>query len=103
MKKIKKQDYTELVNSFRAIAEQMRDIQRRAVIEYRPVVDDLIESKCQDSNKIEFTLDCILDFAGSGEGLALFQRLLEYLKTIDPQGAKVYQRYWNEQWNDEEA
>lgn len=101
MKKIKKQEDTELLNSISTIAKQMHEINRRAVIEYTPVVDDLIKSKCTDSNKIEFTLDYILAFAGSGEGLALFQRLLEYLKTIDPQGAKVYQRFWNEQWNDE--
>lgn len=103
MKKIKKQDYTDLVNSISAIAEQMRDLNRRAVIEYTPVVNHLIKSKCQDSNKVELTLDYIMDFAGNGDGLALFQRLLEYLKTINPQGAEMYQRYWNEHWNDEEG
>ncbi len=103
MKKIKKQDYTDLVKSISAIAEQMCDLNRRAVIEYTPVVNHLIESKCQDSNKVELTLDYIMDFAGNGDGLALFQRLLEYLKTINLQGAEVYQRYWNEHWNDDEV
>jgi len=102
MQEIKKQDYTELVNSISAIAKQMRDIQCRAVEAYTPVVNDLIKSNCQDTHKIELTMDYLMDIASDGKGLVLFQRLLEHLKSLDPEAAQDYQRYWNELWNDED-
>lgn len=101
MEKSNDQNYTELVDSISTIAKQMRGLQLRAVKAYTPIVNDLIKSNCQDTHKLEHTLDYLLDIASSGKGLALFQRLLEHLKSLDPEAAQDYQRYWNELWNDE--
>lgn len=103
MNKSEDQNYTELVDSISTIAKQMRGLQLRAVKAYTPIVNDLIKSNCQDNREIELTLDYLMDIASDGKGLALFQRLLEHLKSLDPEAAQDYQRYWNEHWNDEEG
>lgn len=56
-------------------------------------VNDLIEKKCSDTNKIENTLDTLLSLTNHGVGNDLFIKLLEYYKTINEEGALFY---WNE-------
>ena len=62
-------------------------------------VNDLIESKNQDKNTIENTLDTLLSLNDLGVGKELFLKLLEYYKTIDSEGAAFY---WNEYDKDDE-
>jgi len=56
-------------------------------------INHLILSKNRDKNTIENTLDTLLPLTDMGVGKDLFVRLLDYYKTIDPEGAMFY---WNE-------
>ena len=56
-------------------------------------INQLIKTKCTDENKIENTLDTLLPLTMHGKCDDLFIRLLEYYKTISPDGAEFY---WNE-------
>ena len=61
--------------------------------------NDLIQSKNQDKNTIESTLDTLLSLSDMGVGRALFLKCLAYYKTIDSEGASFY---WNEYDKDDE-
>ena len=61
-------------------------------------VNQLIQSKSNDKNSIENTLDTLLSLIDMGMGKDLFIQLLEYYKTIDYDGAAFY---WNEYDNDD--
>ena len=61
-------------------------------------VNQLIQSKSNDKNSIENTLDTLLSLIDMGMGKDLFIQLLESYKTIDYDGAAFY---WNEYDNDD--
>jgi len=62
-------------------------------------INHLIQSKNQDRNTIENTLDTLLSLTDMGVGKELFVKLLEYYKTIDVDGAAFF---WNEYDKDDE-
>jgi len=62
-------------------------------------INHLIQSKNQDKNTIENTIDTLLSLTDMGVGKELFLKLLEYYKTIDAEGAAFY---WNEYDKDDE-
>lgn len=59
-------------------------------------IDLLIASQTDDCHQIESTLDTLLDASAWGIGDHLFIRLLEYYKTIHPEGAATYWGYYEE-------
>jgi hypothetical protein len=42
----------------------MRELEQRAALQYRPVVDDILRTGSRDAHHIEHTLDGMLDFCG---------------------------------------
>lgn len=56
-------------------------------------VNEIITAEEKDVKIIERYLDSTLSLAAHGIGEDLFIKLLEYYKTIDPEGALFY---WNE-------
>ncbi len=62
-------------------------------------INDLVQSKNQEKNTIENTLDTLLSLNDMGVGRELFLKLLAYYKTIDSEGAAFY---WNEYDKDDE-
>ncbi len=75
-----------LIKAFNAQLEQ-----------YMPALETEVEqiiTTCNTSNQIiERYLDTLLSLTMHGTGDKLFVRLLEYYKTIDPEGTMFY---WNE-------
>jgi hypothetical protein len=61
----------------------------------------LINTHSQDNHRIELLLDNFLNFILLGVGEAQFIRLLEYYKTVDPEGAADYWRYYEEMMAEE--
>jgi hypothetical protein len=53
-------------------------------------INAIIDSKVQDQNTIEHSLDTLLSLVNMGVGKELFVKLLEYYKTIDTEGATFY-------------
>jgi hypothetical protein len=88
-------------SAFHAIAERFRGIQKQAEREFTIVVNDLIRSNCRDANRIAYTLDGLLSYAGDGECLMLYRRLCKHLHSVDPEYAVDYVRYWQDEWDEE--
>lgn len=76
------------------------DLQRQVEREYSLVVNDLIQSNCQDTESIAHILDGLLSFAGDGECLMLYRRLCRHLLALNPQYAADYIRFWQEEWDE---
>lgn len=72
------------------IADQIMELQKIAILQYTPIVDNIIRRKERDVDDICRTLDYVLDFAGTDGGLALFKRLCAYLYTLDQLAAVDY-------------
>ena len=70
---------------------------------YLPALENEIKALVQrgntDTNTIENTLDTLLSLTQMGIGKELFVQLIEYYKTLDPEGAVFY---WNEYDTDDE-
>ena len=64
-----------LFESIGPIAERMQDLQRQAALQYKPMVEDILQSRCRDAKQIEQTLDDLLDFCGHEPVLRLYKRL----------------------------
>ncbi len=63
------------------IADQIVELQKIAILQYTPIVDNIIRRKERDIDEICRTLDYVLDFAGTDDGLALFKHLFIYSKS----------------------
>lgn len=56
-------------------------------------VNRLITTKSKDAKAIEQLLDTLLSLSMMGVGEDIFIKLIDYYKTVDPEGAAFY---WNE-------
>ena len=86
---MKKDSFSELADLIKAFNAQLE--------RYMPALETEVEqmiATVNTSNKvIEGYLDTLLSLTMHGTGDKLFVRLLEYYKTVDPEGAMFY---WNE-------
>ena len=94
--------HDDLLADISTIAKQMQAIHSQAVVEYSPIVEDLIRSNCRDEYRIELTLDYLLDFAGDERILNLYRKLCRHLYTLNSQAAAEYIQFWKEQYDEDE-
>jgi hypothetical protein len=66
-----KEEFSDLVKSVAAIADSIRDLHSRALVEYTPLVDGIVQSHCRNAKRIEQTLDGLLDFCDHAPMLVL--------------------------------
>jgi hypothetical protein len=89
-------------NTFNQIKDTIEAFQQ-ALQAHLPALENeinaIINTKVQDSNTIEHSLDTLLSLTDMGVGKELFVKLLDYYKTIDAEGAAFY---WEEYDKDEE-
>ena len=95
-------DFDALFESIGPIAERMQDLQRQAALQYKPMVEDILQSRCRDANQIEHTLDGLLDFCGHEPVLQLYKRLCRHYWDIDPAATADYIKVYREHWDNEE-
>ena len=57
-------DDDSLLASVSVIAARIVELNKLGTDQYRPIVDDLIRSRCRDKQQIERTLDGLLDICG---------------------------------------
>ena len=93
--------YDEFYKSISALASQINDLVEHGIKAWTPIVDNMINNKIIDINKIEWTLDRVMDFAVNDKGLALFEKLREYYATIDLEAANDYWKFYQEYFGDE--
>lgn len=93
--------FDDLVEAIGAVAAQMGDIHRRAVIEYTPIVDGIICSGSRDVRRIEQILDGLLSFADYDPALGLYRRLCRHYWDIDPVATAEYVLAYRKMWASE--
>ena len=72
------------------LVKQFGDLEKQALAEYTPLVNDLIRTQCRDTNLIERTLDGLSDFSENPKIKELYRSLCEYLATLDKEIAAFY-------------
>jgi hypothetical protein len=95
-------DYDDMFESIRGLAEQLQDLNKKAVVAYTPVVDDILRSRSRDTNHIEHTLDGLLDFCGYEPILQLYKKLCRHYFFINPAATAEYINAYREMWDSDE-
>ncbi len=75
------------------------DLQQQAAKQYKPVVDDILLTRCRDIRHIEHTLDGLLDFCGHEPVLRMYKELCRHYWDIDPAAAAYYVNAYREYWD----
>jgi hypothetical protein len=70
---------------------------------YKPIVAEFIASNCQDSNKIEYTLDYMLELCFDAQMLLLYRKLCAHLYSFNPNAALFYVNEYVERWDEEKT
>ena len=90
------------MQSIRALAGSIRDLQKQAAQQYQPVVDDILLTRRRDIRLIEHTLDGLLDFCGYEPVLQMYKKLCRHYWDIDPEAAAFYVRAYREYWDSDD-
>lgn len=94
-------DFNEII----ALAGQLQPVQKEAAdrtfIVYGSEVNALFRLQITDKQRIEHTLDRLLDVAFDNRVLKLFKQLCRHYYFIDPQAAAFYVQSYREMWDNE--
>ena len=84
------------------LVDSMRELEKRAALQYRPVVDDILRSDCRDAQHIEHTMDVLLDFCGYEPVVLLYRQLCRHYWQVDPAATAFYINAYRERWDSDE-
>lgn len=101
MGRVKDKDYRDFLEVFKGFAQQLQALQKQALNEYMPIVENIIENRNSNIKQIEGVLDRLMEVAADGEGLELYRRLCRYLYSLNQQSALFYVQSWKEMWDEE--
>lgn len=90
-----------MIEELNKLGEMQLQLAQQAYTSYLPVVEGIINSKETDNNRIELTLDYMLEFCFDEKVLALYKKLCRYYVNINPQGTVDYIQYYRERWDEE--
>lgn len=96
-----KNSYPELLAQLTTLTADLQALREQGIATLAPVVEELVRSDSRDVQRIEHTLDPLLDLACLPEGLALFKTLCRHYWTLDPQATADYVNIYREMWDDE--
>lgn len=96
-----KTSYPELLAQLKALTADLQVLREQGIEALTPVVQELVRSGSRDVQRIEHTLDQLLDLACLPEGLALFKTLCRHYWALDPQATADYVHAYREMWDDE--
>jgi len=88
-----------MIEEIKDLIVVQQNLARQALSEYSLLVDKIVVSKTTDQNRIEHTLDGILDFCFDTDMLLLFKKLCRYYFTINPQATASYINIYREMWD----
>lgn len=97
-----KASYPELLAQLRKLTAELQTLREQAIETLTPTVQEMVRSGSRDVQRIEHTLDQLLDVACLPEGLALFKTLCRHYWTLDPQATVSYVHAYREMWDDED-
>lgn len=84
------------------LVDSMRDLEKRAALQYRPVVDDILRTGSRDAHHIEHTLDGLLDFCGHEPVVLMYRQLCRYYWQLDQTATAFYIAAYRERWDSDE-
>ncbi len=93
--------YAELLAQLQTLTADLQVLREQGIATLAPVVQELVRSSSRDVQRIEHTLDQLLDVACLPEGLALFKTLCRHYWALDPQATADYVNIYREMWDDE--
>lgn len=85
MSRVKDKDYKEFLEGIKGFAHQIQALQKQALNEYKPIVENIIENRNSNVKQIEGVLDRLIEVAADGERLELYHRLCRYLYSLNQQ------------------
>ena len=88
-----------MIEEIKDLIVVQQKLARQALSEYSVLVENIIISKTTDQNRIEHTLDGVLDFCFDADMLLLFKKLCRYYFTINPQATAFYIHTYCEMWD----
>lgn len=81
------------------LAGQMVTLFRQAAAHANAEVDDIIQTRDRDTQRIEHQLDHMLSFCCDPDMLLAFKRLCRYYYAIDPVATVGYVHAYREMWD----
>jgi hypothetical protein len=66
------------------LVDSMRELEQRAALQYRPVVDDILWTGSREVQHIEHRLDGLLDFCGHAPVVLMYRQLCRHYWQVDP-------------------
>jgi len=90
-----------------ALGSELQKLQREVVLHAmafcKPEVERIIETKDQNKNTIEHTLDTLLEVAFDDNILLLLKKLCRYYDTIDPQATAECIFCYRDMWESDDV
>ena len=90
-----------MIEEIKDLIVVQQNLARQALSEYTVLVENIIIAKTTDQNRIEHTLDGILDFCFDADMLLLFKKLCRYYFTINTQATAFYINTYREMWDND--
>ena len=90
-----------MIEEIKDLIVVQQKLARQALSEYSVLVDNIVVSKTTDQNRIEHTLDGILDFCFDADMLLLFKKLCRYYFTINPLATASYINIYRKMWDND--
>ena len=84
------------------LVDSMRELEQRAALQYRPVVDDILRTGSRDAQHIERTLDGLLDFCGHEPVVLMYRQVCRHYWQLDPAATAFYINAYRERWDGDE-
>lgn len=91
--------YQDLLAELTQSMAELQTLREQAVEALTPVVQEMVRSGSRDIQRIEHTLDQLLDHACLPEGLALFKTLCRHYWTLDQHATASYINAYREMWD----
>ena len=84
------------------LVDSLRELEHRAALQYRPVIDDSLRTGSRDAQHIEHTLDGLLDFCGHEPVVLMYRQLCRHYWQLDPAATAFYINAYRERWDSNE-
>ena len=84
------------------LVDSMGELEQRAALQYRPVVDDILRTGSRDAQHIEHTLDGLLDFCGHEPVVLMYRQVCRHYWQLDPAATAFYINAYRERWDGDE-
>ena len=81
------------------LVKSLQTLAKRAVIEYKQEMDEIIDSGCRDKRRIERILDGMLGFCFDDNMLVLYKKLCRYYYAIDRNATVEYVYAYRDMWD----